>query len=514
LTENHIKHVSGKVKNSVLIISPETSRLPHGMGLLAESISGKSGGLGDVVSTLCEGLIARGEFSPYIALPNIMQRFMTESEKTREEWRHTRYTTAPKRIRLLSSAYFSHKKSIYEGDVVRSAAEFQTQIVNNVIKDVSGESGGKLVIHSHDWMAGGVITAYARKAGWPVLHTVHNVHTGYIPVSMLDRVDLKELEDCLCFADKEKTLIDSHATAIKNATMISYVSQVFLEEVVNDFFADRPLVPDGVRRETKAKYLEGLAYAILNAPSLTLYPETYGHIKRNFKPDDDVVEAKAENLVEFQKRTGLKPNPQAILFYSPSRLDPFQKGVEIIEQVAPEFVTECESRGLPVQVAIIGDPVPGDNTHRRIMGGIAWSSHGRIVYYPYTDELSMLGYAAANDVFGASLFEPCGQIDQVGNLYGATATNRRTGGYASKIKPMQPPDYNTGNGFLFNDYDTGGLLYGLRSSLGFHSLPKAVRLPQMQRIMNEAREYNREDMVDSYVEIYEKLIDLNPWMQI
>jgi magnesium-transporting ATPase (P-type) len=49
----------------------------------------------------------------------------------------------------------------------------------------------------------------------------------------------------------------------------------------------------------------------------------------------------------------------------------------------------------------------------------------------------MLGYAAAHDVFGASLYEPCGQIDQVGNLFGATATNRDTGGYHDKIRELR-----------------------------------------------------------------------------
>ena len=49
----------------------------------------------------------------------------------------------------------------------------------------------------------------------------------------------------------------------------------------------------------------------------------------------------------------------------------------------------------------------------------------------------MLGYAAACDVFGASLYEPCGQIDQVGNIFGATATNRDTGGYHDKIRELR-----------------------------------------------------------------------------
>ena len=45
-----------KAKTAVLIISPETGRLPKNMGPLARYISGKSGGLGEVISALCEGL--------------------------------------------------------------------------------------------------------------------------------------------------------------------------------------------------------------------------------------------------------------------------------------------------------------------------------------------------------------------------------------------------------------------------------------------------------------------------
>jgi len=63
----------------------------------------------------------------------------------------------------------------------------------------------------------------------------------------------------------------------------------------------------------------------------------------------------------------------------------------------------------------------------------------------------MLGFAAASDVFGASLYEPCGQIDQVGNLFGATATNRDTGGYHDKIQELTLSDSGApqGSGKVF-----------------------------------------------------------------
>jgi glycogen synthase len=144
------------------------------------------------------------------------------------------------------------------------------------------------------------------------------------------------------------------------------------------------------------------------------------------------MEAKKENLVEFQKRTGLQINPDAILFFWPSRLDPFQKGVELLEHIAQHFVTVNGD----AQIAVVADGVGNDRRHVEILGRIAYASNGKISYQPFSESLSMLGYAAANDVFGASLYEPCGQIDQIGNLFGTTATNRDTGGYHDRMWAM------------------------------------------------------------------------------
>jgi glycogen synthase len=388
-----------------------------------------------------------------------------------------------------------------------TAAEFQREVTNHIIKEVSAKSEGRLIVHSHDWMAGGAITAHAKYAGIPVLHTVHNVFTGHVPVEMLMGVELDQISKNLYFSEEYgKICVDCQATAIKSATLINFVGHRFLQEVVEDYFTDRPIVPYSVRQEVKEKYYAGASLSIMNAPSLAMYPERCRYCVRNYGPDDDILEAKRIHRVEFQKRTGLIVNPDAILFFWPSRLDPIQKGVEILEDIALRF---CIEHG-DVQIAVVGSGVGDDHTHEEILGRIAWASGGKIVYYPYSDELSMLGYAAASDVFGCSLYEPCGQIDQVGNLFGATATNRDTGGYHDKIRELRlkadgfPQD--VGNGFLFRDYDSGGLWYGMDKSVQFHRRPPEVREPQMRRIMKEAREkYNLDSMVNSYVAVYERL---------
>ncbi|MDZ4165781.1 MAG: glycogen/starch synthase [Smithellaceae bacterium] len=494
------------VRTAVLIITPETGRLPEDMGGLAKFISGKSGGQGEVVSALCEGLSGRG-VDVHLATLNLKKRFQRESGMDEKEWREMRYRIDPANIHLVGSSVFAENLSAYEGDPLRTAAEFQKEIVNNLLKDIRAHHQGKLIIHSHDWMAGGIVTAYAKARGLPVLHTVHNVFTAYLPLDYLAGVNIANITDNLFYFNANGRLyIDCQATAIKNATLINFVGEQFLVEVVNDYFLDRLLVPPGVRKEVKAKYENDEAHAIINAPSPNMYPERSPHLVLRYGPDDDVLAAKRENLLEFQRRTGLKQNPDAILFFWPSRLDPFQKGVELLEEVAIPFVNAHRE----VQLAIVADGIGLERTHLEILGAMAFTSGGRIACYPFREDLSMLGYAAANDVFGASLYEPCGQIDQVGNIFGATATNRDTGGYHDKIKELTlkqdgaPED--AGNGFLFRDYDAGGLRHGLEKSLAFHRKPRDIREREIKRIMSEARErYQLGNMITGYMRLYERL---------
>ncbi len=506
MTFKRFEILKRKEKTAVMIVTPETGKLPAEMGDLARYISGKSGGQGEVVSALCEGLIDRG-IEVHLATLNLKRRFRQECNLDECEWRELRYKTTSERIHLVSSAIFAENLSAYDGDCLLTAAEFQKTMVNNIIKDVRAGHGGKLILHSHDWMAGGVITAYAKNTDLPVLHTVHNVFTAHLPLDLMMGVDLRSMENQLYFSwAYGKKCMDCQATAIKNATIINFVGHRFLKEVVDDFYLDRPIIPPSVRKEVKIKYYHNAARSIINAPASSMYPEHCEHLVKRYGPGDEVIRSKRENLVEFQKRTGLAANPEAILFFWPSRLDPLQKGVHLIEEVLPRFVAMHPD----VQVAIVGNGVGQDRRHIDILGGIAFGSGGRITYQRFEESLAMLAYAAAADVFGASLYEPCGQIDQVGNLFGATATNRDTGGYHDKIVELRlksegaPQD--VGNGFLFRDYDAGGLWYALEKSIRFHRKPPEIKEPQLQRIMREARQkYDLSGMIAEYIHLYELL---------
>ncbi len=507
-----------RAETPVIIITPETDRLPsEGMGQFAKYVSGKSGGLGEVVSALCKGLSER-RIPVHLITINLTRRFREEAGLTESEWIQKRNQLNPENVHLVSSSIFEGYRSAYDGWPLANAAEFQRQIVNTYIKEIRSKYEGRAILHTNDWMAGGVAVAYAALRHIPILHTIHNTHTGHIPLDMFYGVNLRKLWDALYVSiDSNKRCVDAQATAIKNATKISYVGEKFLKEVVEDFFLDRTIVPWSVREETKIKFREHCALVIPNGISPDVYPENQEEnpdlnmpgLAKRFGPYDLMLPAKKLNLVKFQHKMGLNINPEAILLYWPSRLDPVQKGIELLEDIAGSFANINPD----VQIAVVADPVGGDNTHSDIMGRIACASGGQIAFRRFNQDLSMLGYAAASDVFGASLYEPFGQIDVVGNLHGATATNRDTGGYSDKITPLSLRAWgapiNSGNGVLFRTYDSSGLWWGLSKTVQNHRYfrkhPKEWE-KQMRRISEQARKtWSLDSMVARYITAYEEL---------
>ena len=502
----------------VTIIAPECAQLPaQGMGDLAPYVSGKSGGLGEVVSALCKGLTDRGIPAHLITL-NLSRRFREQAGLTEQQWSEKRRQINPEYVHLVTSAIFEEYCSAYNGDPLVNAVEFQRQIVNQIIKNIHSRYEGRGLIHSHDWMAGGVVSAYANLRGIPLLHTIHNTHTGYIPVDMFYGVNLHRLWDRLYItSDMGRTCVDAQSTAIKNATKISYVGYRFLREVVDDCFLDRHFIPPSVREETKVKAGSLAALVIPNGISPTLFPENQLEnsdpaqpgLAKCFGLTDRLIESKQANKVKFQQKIGLNIDPDAILLYWPSRLDPVQKGIELLEDIAQPFIDAYPD----VQIAVIGDPVGHDMTHCEILGRIACASQGKIAYHRFNEDLSLLGYAAASDVFGASLYEPFGQIDVMGNLYGATATNRDTGGYQDKITNLSLKAWGApidrGNGVLFHDYNSGGLWWGLRKTVENHRYLQNNPVQwnrQIRRIMRQARsDWSLENMVAGYITAYEQL---------
>ena len=331
-------------RTPVVVVTPETGRLPsEGMGQFAKYVSGKSGGLGEVISALCKGLSQRNIPVHLITL-NLIRRFREEAGMSEAEWIQTRHRLNPENVHLVSSAIFEGHRSAYDGSPPANAAEFQRQIVNTYIKEIRSAYEGRAILHTNDWMAGGVITPYAKLRGVPVLHTVHNTHTGHVPLDMFYGVNLQgPLGHAVPLRYRGHEPWIARRRRFENATKVSYVGEKFLKEIVGDYFLHEMVIPWSVRVETKARYYGRDTLVIPNGISPDVFPENQEEhpeieqpgLARRYGPYDSLIEAKRANLVKFQKKTGLHVDPEAILFYWPSRLDPVQKGVDLLEPDRP-----------------------------------------------------------------------------------------------------------------------------------------------------------------------------------
>ena len=127
-------------------------------------------------------------------------------------------------------------------------------------------------------------------------------------------------------------------------------------ELYSDNYPD--LVPESLLNELKIKYAHGRALSLPNGLYSNMLPENQQDLFEKFhgkifSPDTkDLVAAKKANLVAFQEATQLNIDENATLLFWPSRLDSFQKGIDLLEETAAEILRSNPD----VQIAVVADP--------------------------------------------------------------------------------------------------------------------------------------------------------------
>ncbi|MCL1909677.1 MAG: glycogen synthase, partial [Kiritimatiellaeota bacterium] len=123
------------------------------------------------------------------------------------------------------------------------------------------------------------------------------------------------------------------------------------------------------------------------------------------------------------------------------------------------------------------------------------------------ENLARLAYAGADFTLMPSLFEPCGLPQMIGALYGSLPIIHNTGGLRDTVSHLDV-SADSGNGFVFNDYDSGALLWAIDEAVGFHKLPAETKDAQLTRVMLDAAlRFNHGAVAESYMAIYEKMLD-------
>jgi starch synthase/alpha-amylase len=138
--------------------------------------------------------------------------------------------------------------------------------------------------------------------------------------------------------------------------------------------------------------------------------------------------------------------------------------------------------------------------------------HNRVAVCDFNEHLEHLGYGASDFILMPSLFEPCGLPQMIAPIYGSLPVAHDTGGIHDTIRHIDV-EADTGNGFLFNVYDSQGLFWAIRQAMEFFHLPETKKNPQIHRIMTESIDtFNYDVTALEYISLYEKMLkrDLIP----
>ena len=494
-----------KTKNPrILIVTPEITYLPEGMGNLAGKMSAKAGGMADVSASLTQALYELGA-DIHVALPHYRRMFHIETAQlVSDELRKYKSHLSDERIHLAEDRCFYYRDTVYDrGDGnLKLALAFQREVINNIIPRVQPD-----LIHCNDWMTG-LIPAAARSMGIPCLFTVHNIHTQKLTLAQIEDagIDAAEFWMHLYYGyppynyeeSRNNNLVDLQASGCFAAHFINTVSPTFLAEIVNGWHS---FVPDSIRNEMRGKFNAGCAAGILNAPDSADNPVTDDKIPFKYGPDNH-WEMKRQNKLALQHALGLEENADAPLFFWPSRLDPVQKGPQLLTDITYKFLEKYHDLG--AQIAIIANgPYQQPFWDIQSFHGIA----KRLAVHNFDGRLSQLGFAASDFTLMPSLFEPCGLPQMQAPIYGSLAIAHNTGGLHDTVDPL---DWNAsvGNGFRFDTYDSGGLMWAMDQAMAFYRQPREIREREIRRIMVESlRRFNHTECAKEYIKLYEKMLD-------
>ena len=488
----------------VLIVTPEVTYLPDRMGSLSHYLTAKAGGLADVSAALISALFEQG-VDVHVALPDYRAIFSDRlAPFLKEEQRILRKTMPDERVHLAQDRafyYLNHVYSDYGGENTKLSLAFQREVINHVIPRVEPD-----LIHCNDWMTG-LIPAMARRMGIPCLFTIHNIHTVKSTLSHIeDRgIDAAYFWQHLYYEkspdDYEHTwasnAVDFLVSGVFAAHFVNTVSPTFLREIVE---GHHEFVADNLERELANKVAADCSVGILNAPDPVFNPQTDRHLFFTYTHKAPMG-AKQKNKQALQVNLELTEDPEAPLFFWPSRLDPIQKGCQLLAEILYPVISNYWDDNLQIVFVANGD-------YQWIFRDIV-SFHNlyqRVAVCDFSEQLEHQAYGASDFILMPSRFEPCGLPQMIAPLYGSLPVVHDTGGIHDTICHLDV-DNHLGNGFVFKNHDTTGLWWAIGEAMYFYRRSMDEKKAQIQRIMQESAEtFTHAVTARRYIELYERML--------
>lgn len=476
----------------ILLVTPELSSSRFLARNGKQSPCVKAGGLADVSASLVDSLSDAGA-DVHVAMPYFRSIFPLGPRG------HSR------QLHLCQDREFCYRRSVYDGSSacnLKASVAFQRDVIHYVMPRIRPD-----LVHCHDWMTG-LVPAAARSMGIPSLFTIHNLHDERTTLCHIeDRgIDAAKFWHHLYFcnypgsyeSDRSQNPVSMLASGILAADQINTVSHSFLNELAYGGHGAPWSVVDAVRGKLGA----GCAHGILNSLPAGCSPAHDNHLSQSYTAINHST-GKRANKRRLQQLLGLELDDEAPMLFWPSRLDPVQKGCQLLAEILYRLVSDYWALGL--QVVFIAD---GPYHHHFWQIAKHHGLEHRIAVRGFSEGLSRMGYAASDYTLMPSAYEPCGLSQMIGLRYGSLPIVHATGGLRDTVTHLQS-EHGTGNGFAFETHDAGGLRWAIDEAIRFHIRPRAEREENVARIMTEAAEsFPPAAMIDQYLGLYRDLLSL------
>jgi starch synthase len=233
-------------------------------------------------------------------------------------------------------------------------------------------------------------------------------------------------------------------------------------------------------------------YGILNGVDYSVWnPERDSTIP--FRYTSKELPLKRENKKSLCKKFGLEFNAEIPVIGIISRLSD-QKGFDIIQEIMPQLLKE------DVYFILLGS---GDKTFQKFFEGVKKKNPKKIgLHFGFSEELAHLIEAGSDMYLMPSKYEPCGLNQMYSLKYGTIPIVRATGGLADTISEYRN---GTGNGFVFDKYDSGELMKAVRRALKLYkNREEWIKLIRIAMGYDYSWEVSARKYVDLYRSIMKK----------
>lgn len=239
-------------------------------------------------------------------------------------------------------------------------------------------------------------------------------------------------------------LTDFLSQGIYYADAINTVSPTYAREILT------PEYGEGL--ESLLQHRQERLFGILNGIDYEEYnPATDPHLVSNFGAT--TLEERSPNKARLQETVGLAPDPQTMVVGMVSRLTA-QKGFDLLREAIGSILSEEQ-----VQLVLLGT---GERHFEELFTGLAHTYPQQVaVRLEFNEPLARLIYGGCDLFLMPSRYEPCGLGQMIAMRYGAIPLVRRTGGLADTVVDYDPRK-ETGNGFVFVDYQPQALVKGVQ----------------------------------------------------